>query len=129
MYFWALFVPCAFTVLVETLVLLCLKDGKRRLKSQLLCNVITNPLLHLWLPLAYMAVTALCGGESTIGNGIVLVCFEIGIVFAEAGITGIFIKEGYKRRLAYSAVLNAVSFLLGLILSTPLDNLVKILIQ
>ena len=125
--FWSLLIPCAFTVLVDTLVLLCVKDGKRRLKPQLLCNVITNPLLHLWLPLVYMAVTALCGGENAVWNSVAVGCLEIGIVFAEAGIAGIYIKENYKKRLLYSAIVNASSFVLGLIFANPLDKLIRIL--
>jgi hypothetical protein len=74
-----------------------------------------------------MSVTALCGGENAVWNGVVLACFELGIVFAEAGITGIFIKEAYQKRLLYSAVLNAVSFVLGLIFAQPLDKLIRIL--
>lgn len=127
--FWALLIPCLFTVAVETLVLLYIKDGKKWLKPQLICNVITNPLLHLLLPLAYLLGTAILGGYNTAWNTAMLIIFEVGIVFAEASLVRFWIDEPYKKRLLVSAILNTASFLLGLLCGDLLDALIKILIK
>ena len=127
-YILALLVPCVFTVLVETLALCFFKDRKRRIAPQLYCNVITNPLLHILLPLGYMAVTVLCGGENLVWNHVLLLALEIAIVFAEAWLMGLFLKEPYKHRLKISAIVNAASFGLGLLCSDMLDALVFLLI-
>ena len=122
-FFWALFIPLAFTVLVETLALCFFKDRKKRLLPQLYCNLITNPLLHLILPLCYMAISSLCGGENKVLNAVALLALEIAIVFAEAWLAGLFIQEPYKKRLQISAILNALSFGLGVVFSAPLEAL------
>ena len=127
-YILALLVPCVFTVLVETLALCFFKDRKRRIKPQLYCNVITNPLLHLILPLCYIGIASLCGGENKVLNALALLALEIAIVFAEAWLMGLFLKEPYKHRLKISAIVNAASFGLGLLCSDMLDALVLILI-
>ena len=129
MLFWSLFLPCAVTCVVETFVLLFFKDGKRRMLPQLFCNVVTNPLLHLLLPLGYLAIASLCGRQNAAWNAVLLTVSEIGIVFAEAGLCGLFIQEPFQKRLLFSALLNVASFSVGLIFSKPLDALFLWLIR
>ena len=95
---------------------------------QLLFNIITNPSLHIllaagqWLCLSLQIDGALFGA-------VLLLVLEIGVVFFEAGLCGLFLKEPFKKRLKVSLILNAVSFLIGLLLSKPLDSLLLFLIK
>ena len=126
--FLSLALPCAVTCIIETLVLLFFKDGKRRMLPQLLCNILTNPTLHILLAAGQWLCLSLQIDGALFGTLLLLV-LEIGVVFFEAGLCRLFIKEPFKKRLKVSLILNAVSFLTGLLLSKPLDTLLIFLIK
>ena len=121
----ALAVPCVATCIFETLALCFFKDGKRRMLPQLVCNILTNPTLHILLAFGGWVYTVFVGGESVVFNAILLILLEVGVVFLEAGVCGFFIREPFQKRLKISLLLNAVSFLLGLLLNQPLENLIR----
>lgn len=126
--FLTLALPCAITCILETLVLLFFKDGKRRMLPQFFCNIITNPSLHILLAAGQWLCLSLQIDGAIFGT-VLLIVLEIGVVFFEAGFCGLFLKEPFKKRLIVSLFLNAVSFLIGLLFSKPLENLLLFLIK
>ena len=125
----ALAVPCAVTCLLETLALCFFKDGKKRMLPQLVCNLITNPTLHILLALGKWTFTSLTGGTDDLFFVSLLILLEIGVVFAEVWLLGFFFQEPFKKRLKISASLNTFSFLMGILLSEPLNSLILFLIK
>ena len=96
--FLALALPCAVTCIIETLVLLFFKDGKRRMLPQLFCNIITNPSLHILLSAGQWLCLSL-QIDGALFSAVLLIVLEIGVVFFEAGFCGLFLKEPFKKRL------------------------------
>ncbi len=109
------------TILIETLVLLFFKNRKTLFRPLLIANIITNPILNLILPAIYLAIQFV--GDFFIRDYIIivwllqiiiLVLFEVLVVFAEAYIIRFFTSLEYKSCVKYSLILNLISFLLGL---------------
>ena len=111
---------CALTCIFEALALLFFKDKKDWFKPVFICNLLTNPLLNMIYP--FLQVLLEQAREYTLSVYLLLV-LEVGVVFLEAWLLSFFVEKSYKRRLAVSAVINAVSFIAGVILFAPTTSL------
>ena len=125
----------AITILIEMLVLLFFKNRKTLFRPLLIANLITNPILNLILPAIYIGIEFL--GVMFIRVSIiivwslqiiVLVLFEILVVFSEAYIIKFYTDLKFKSCFIYSLILNLVSFLLGLIINPIISSIIMWLV-
>ena len=111
---------CALTCIFETLALLFFKDKKDWFKPVFICNLLTNPLLNMIYP--FLQVLLEQAREYAL-SVYLLLALEVGVVFLEAWLLSFFVDKNYKRRLAVSATINAISFIAGVILFIPITEL------
>lgn len=95
------------TCVAEACPALFMKRRKEWLKSGLICNVLTNPLLNvcLWLVQVHYSQSI---WWCTVAIG------EVTVVFTEALLYWSMVSVSYKRCLVQSFVCNTASFIVGL---------------
>lgn len=99
----------ALTLLAEAAVVFILTRKKDFLAGSLLVNVLTNPLLNVLLvfPLHFFGMT---------GYVISAICGESCVVFGEAGLYHLLLRESPKKCFFVSLAANAASLGIGLLL-------------
>lgn len=103
----AVFLACVITMLIEFIPALFVKEKVGWIKTSILCNVVTNPILNLTMLLMFAA---------HIPEPILLLVGFIGeiVVFRFEGyIYKRVLGKSKKMCLTYSAVANLLSFLIG----------------
>ena len=111
-------VLCVTTMLLESVMLLLVKDSGKWIKAGLLCNLITNPILNMILPTVYRLIDIIVGYPyGIIVCYVVLFLLEVGVVFFETWIFGFFVNESFGKRLKVACIINAFSFFIGLLLN------------
>ena len=101
---------CLLTCIAEMIPLLFLKKRKKWIKTSLLCNVITNPIVNL---LFYILANFI---ESEADIIAVIVVLEIAVILFEAFIFYNVMEESAKKCVIVSIVINTFSFLFGIVL-------------
>lgn len=100
---------CALTLVLEFLPAALIIVNREYVRGVTVANLITNPILNMLLPFLY----SLTGD---VGGAVILILLEIGVVFMEAWIFGLFTSDEFPKRFVISLGLNAFSFAVGLII-------------
>ena len=109
-----LLILCIATCIIESIPFLFLQGKSKWIKTSILCNFITNPILNLILALLTVFIT----NNSVLI--IIAVILEIAVIIFEAFIYHNVTDEKFRSCLILSALSNALSFGIGLILSNAL---------
>ncbi len=117
---------CLATCLFEAFALLLMEKPREWFKPVLLCNVLTNPILNMILPAVYAFTYVFDMRTGGVASFLILLVLELGVVFLEAWMLGVFIDAPFRKRLKVSFGLNAFSFVWGLILTPALSTLLSI---
>ena len=110
-----LVIICALTCIIEIIPLLFLKNRRQLIKTSLLCNVITNPIMNIILAIFAVYVTNL-----TAYTGIVIV-MEIAVIMFEAFIFYNLIEESIKKCVVISVIINICSFIVGFLITYAIN--------
>lgn len=106
---------CAGTCLIEIVPLLFFKNAKKWIKTSLLCNVITNPIINLVLALLTLVVT-----NEVLFIAIAII-MEIAVIVFETFIFYTVTDESLKKCIMVSVLINLCSFAIGLLLTGLLE--------
>lgn len=99
------------TCIFEIIPLLFFKNRGKRIATSLLCNIVTNPLLNVILFL----VSALVPNQAI--YIVVLLILELAVVALESFIIYNVMDENVTKCIKVSAICNAFSFLMGLVVT------------
>lgn len=98
------------TTVLEAIPAFFFAPHRERFMASVICNAATNPALNLiLLALRHLGAVGLLYGASV---GVL----EIAVVFIEAALYRLLLEEDRKKCLLYSLGVNALSFLIGLVL-------------
>ncbi|MBR7141503.1 MAG: hypothetical protein IKD03_05100 [Clostridia bacterium] len=116
-----LIIVCTINLGIEFIVAAVMRKSEEFKTPLIVSNVLTNPAINGILPYAYFQ---LIGGLESAQLGltlswVTLIVLEIIVVFTEALIYYCFTKRKFWECVKYSLIINAVSFLLGVIFSNP----------
>lgn len=106
---------CVGTCVIELVPLLFLKDAKKWVKTSLLCNVITNPIINLVLAL----LTLLIANEILLIA--VAIILELAVIAFESFIFYTVTDESLKKCIIVSLLINICSFAIGLLFTGILE--------
>lgn len=98
------------TTVLEAIPAFFFAPRKERFMASVICNAATNPALNLIL----LVLRRLGAGGLLYGASVGVL--EIAVVFAEAALYRLLLEKDRKKCLMYSLCVNAISFVLGLIL-------------
>lgn len=107
-FLWAL----GLTILVEGAAMALLFGKRRYVYCSLLCNLLTNPALNLLLLLAVNGLGADAYAPA-------LFLLEFAVVLVEGYVIRLLCSFSRRKALAVSLLLNALSFLAGLLIQIP----------
>ncbi len=110
-FIYALILTCAITCVTEIVPMLFLKDRWGFVKTSLLCNIVTNPVLNV------IVAMVLVGTNNYTAYYIVLAILEIFVVFVEGLYYKHFVGIRYKKALLISLVANLCSYVCGTIIN------------
>ncbi len=111
MFIYALILTCAMTCLTEIVPMLFFKERKGLVKTSLLCNIVTNPVLNA------IVAMVLVGTNNYTAYYIVLAILEITVVFVEGLYYKHFVGIKYKKSLVISLIANVCSYVVGTIVN------------
>ena len=101
----------AATVIIECTAVLVIFRRKLYVYYCLLCNILTNPAMHLLLLISV----------NTFGVKVyfpVLIIAEVAVVFIEAAVYNYLCRFGWRKSVILSVCLNGLSFAAGLIINS-----------
>ena len=102
-----LFISCLLTVLIELIPAAFMPERKKWMKTSIFCNVITNPVLNLFMFVVlgtdvYLTYIMAFG-----------IAAEIVVAFSEAYIYKNMIGVSWKKSIKFSFAANSLSFVVG----------------
>ena len=97
------------TSVIEMIPHLLFNNKARRIKTSILCNVVTNPLLNTILLLFGIFI------PSTIVLFVITIILEFIVIYAEARLYTLVLDEHFSKTMKISAICNTFSFLSGII--------------
>ncbi len=107
----ALALTCALTCIAEVVPLLFIKNRWSLVRTSLLCNVVTNPVLNV------VVAMVLVGTNNYTAYYLVLALLEITVVFVEGLYYRHFVGIEYKKAFLVSLIANVFSYLVGAIVN------------
>lgn len=110
-----LVIICVLTCIIEIIPLLFLKNRWKWIRTSLLCNVITNPIMNTILAILAIYVTNLI-----VYAGIVII-LEIAVIMFEAFIFHNVMDESMKKCMVISVIINICSFIVGALIIYAID--------
>ena len=100
---------CVYTILLETIPALFVRNTRAWWKASVICNIVTNPILNTLL---FLLMPFLSEPEMIFP---IIYLLEVVVIILEAFFYQRLLNKPYKRCLLYSLATNLLSFGIGLI--------------